>query len=207
MKGLQGDNPERLKVAACAKHFAVHSGPENQRHTFDAQVSKKDLFETYLPAFKLLVENGVEAVMGAYNRTLGEPCCGSTYLLQDILRGQWQFKGHVVFDCWAIRDFHENHRVTASPEASTAKALNAGCDLNCGCTYPYLTVAHKQGLVSEEAINTALTRLLRTRFKLGIFDPPEQDPYKTLDRDTINCENHRVGIRGRVQVHRLAEKR
>ncbi|MDR1301909.1 MAG: glycoside hydrolase family 3 C-terminal domain-containing protein, partial [Treponema sp.] len=192
VKGLQGDDPEQLKVAACAKHFAVHSGPENQRHTFDAQVSKKDLFETYLPAFKVLVENGVEAVMGAYNRIFGEPCCGSTYLLQDILREKWQFKGHVVSDCWAIRDFHENHRVTLSPEASAAKALNAGCDLNCGCTYPYLTVAYKQGLVSEEAINTALTRLLRTRFKLGMFDPPEQDPYKTLGRDTINCENHRV---------------
>ncbi|MDR1985518.1 MAG: glycoside hydrolase family 3 C-terminal domain-containing protein [Treponema sp.] len=192
VQGLQGDNPEQLKTAACAKHFAVHSGPENQRHTFDAQISKKDLFETYLPAFKLLAEEGVEAVMGAYNRTLGEPCCGSTYLLQDILRDQWGFKGHVVSDCWAIRDFHENHRVTPSPEASAAKALNAGCDLNCGCTYPYLTVACKQGLVSEAAIDTALTRLLRTRFKLGMFDPPEQDPYRSLGRETINSEKHRA---------------
>ncbi|MHB9293999.1 beta-glucosidase [Hollandina sp. SP2] len=192
VQGLQGDDPEQLKTAACAKHFAVHSGPENQRHTFDAQVSQKDLFETYLPAFKLLAEAGVEAVMGAYNRTFGEPCCGSTYLLQDLLRDQWGFKGHVVSDCWAIRDFHENHRVTPSPEASAAKALNAGCDLNCGCTYPYLTVACKQGLVSEAAIDTALTRLLRTRFKLGMFDPPEQDPYRSLDRETINSEKHRA---------------
>ncbi|MDR0721280.1 MAG: glycoside hydrolase family 3 C-terminal domain-containing protein [Treponema sp.] len=192
VQGLQGDDPEQLKTAACAKHFAVHSGPENQRHTFDAQVSKKDLFETYLPAFKLLVEAGVEAVMGAYNRTLGEPCCGSTYLLQDILRDEWGFKGHVVSDCWAIRDFHENHRVTAAPEASAAKALNAGCDLNCGCTYPYLTVAYKQGLVSEAAIDTALTRLLRTRFKLGMFDSPDQDPYRGLGREIINGEKHRA---------------
>ncbi|MDR2397772.1 MAG: glycoside hydrolase family 3 C-terminal domain-containing protein, partial [Spirochaetaceae bacterium] len=164
----------------------------NQRHTFDAQVSKKDLFETYLPAFKVLVEAGVEAVMGAYNRTLGEPCCGSVYLLRDILRAQWGFQGHVVSDCWAIRDFHENHKATSSPEASAAKALNAGCDLNCGCTYPYLTVACKQGLVSEATIDTALTRLLRTRFKLGVFDPPEQDRYSHLSREVINCEKHRA---------------
>jgi beta-glucosidase len=191
MHGLQGDDPEhRLKLGACAKHFAVHSGPESQRHTFDATVSKKDLFETYLPSFKVLVENGVESVMGAYNRTLGEPCCGSTYLLKEILRGVWGFKGHVVSDCWAIRDFHEHHKVTATPEESAALALNNGCDLNCGCTFPYLTSSHKQGLVTEEAINAALTRLLRTRFKLGMFDDPEKDPYKSLDRSVINCEKH-----------------
>jgi beta-glucosidase len=191
MKGLQGDDTEHLKVAACAKHYAVHSGPEKLRHVFDAVVSKKDLFETYLPAFKLLVENGVEAVMGAYNRTLGEPCGGSTYLLKEILRGKWGFKGHVTSDCWAIKDFHENHKVTGSPEESAAMALNAGCDLNCGCTYPYLTVSHKKGLVTEETIDTALTRLLRTRFKLGMFDPPEQDPYRSLGNDIVGCEKHR----------------
>jgi beta-glucosidase len=179
-----------MKTAACAKHYAVHSGPEKLRHEFDAQVSPKDLFETYLPAFKLLVENGVEAVMGAYNRTLGEPCGGSMFLLKDILRGRWHFKGHVVSDCWAIRDFHEHHKVTSSPEESAALALNAGCDLNCGCTFPMLTVSHKKGLVTEEAIDTALTRLLRTRFKLGMFDPPEQDPYSSLGSTVINCEKH-----------------
>ncbi|MDR2618459.1 MAG: glycoside hydrolase family 3 C-terminal domain-containing protein [Treponema sp.] len=192
VKGLQGEDPEHLKTAACAKHYAVHSGPEKLRHTFDARVSKKDLFETYLPAFKVLAENGVEAVMGAYNRTLGEPCNGSTYLLKEILRGKWGFKGHVTSDCWAIRDFHENHKVTGSPEESAAMALNAGCDLNCGCTFPYLVTAFKKGLVTEEAIDTALGRLLRTRFRLGLFDPPGQDPYRNLGREVVGCEKHRA---------------
>jgi beta-glucosidase len=191
VRGLQGDDPENLKLAACAKHFAVHSGPEKLRHTFNAVVSPKDLFETYLPAFKALVEAGVESVMGAYNRTLGEPCCASHYLLKDILRGRWGFKGHVVSDCWAIRDFHENHKITTTPEESAALALNAGCDLNCGCTYPQLTVSFKKGLVTEEAIDTALRRLLRTRFKLGMFDPPQQSKWSKLGRETINGENHR----------------
>jgi beta-glucosidase len=191
MKGLQGDDPENLKLAACAKHFAVHSGPEKLRHVFDARVSPKDLWETYLPAFKTLVENGVESVMGAYNRTLGEPCNGSPLLLKEILRDKWGFQGHVVSDCWAIRDFHENHKVTSSPEESAAKALNAGCDLNCGCTYPMLAVSYKKGLVTEEAVNAALTRLLRTRMKLGMFDPPEQSPYSKLGREVVNCEKHR----------------
>jgi beta-glucosidase len=191
VRGLQGEDPEHLKTAACAKHFAVHSGPERLRHTFDAVVSRKDLFETYLPAFKTLVDGGVEAVMGAYNRTLGEPCCGSTLLLKDILRDSWGFKGHVVSDCWAIQDFHRNHKVTSSPEESAALALNAGCDLNCGCSYPELTVSCKKGLVSMEAIDRALTRLLRTRFKLGMFDPPAEDPWAGLDRSVINCEKHR----------------
>jgi beta-glucosidase len=189
-RGLQGDDLEHLKTAACAKHYAVHSGPEKLRHTFDARPTMKDLFETYLPAFKCLVENGVEAVMGAYNRTLGEPCGGSEYLLKDILRGRWGFKGHVTSDCWAIADFHKNHKVTKTQEESAAMALNAGCDLNCGCTYPMLTVSHKKGLVSEETIDTSLARLLRTRFKLGMFDPPAQDPYAKLGREIINCEKH-----------------
>ncbi|MDR0502241.1 MAG: glycoside hydrolase family 3 C-terminal domain-containing protein [Treponema sp.] len=189
--GLQGDDPENLKLAACAKHYAVHSGPEKDRHTFNAVVTQKDLFETYLPAFRALVEAGVESVMGAYNRTLNEACCASNLLLKDILRGRWGFKGHVVSDCWAIRDFHEYHKITKTPEESAALALNAGCDLNCGCTYPMLTVSFKQGLVTEEAINTALTRLLRTRFKLGMFDPPESGKYGKLGREVINCEKHR----------------
>ncbi|MDR3147343.1 MAG: glycoside hydrolase family 3 C-terminal domain-containing protein [Treponema sp.] len=191
VRGHQGEDPEHLKTAACAKHFAVHSGPEKLRHSFDALVSRKDLFETYLPAFKALVDAGVESVMGAYNRTLGEPCCGSTLLLKEILRGSWGFKGHVVSDCWALQDFHRNHHVTSSPEESAALALNAGCDLNCGCTYPELTVSYKKGLVSMETIDQALTRLLRTRFKLGMFDPPAEDRWAGLDRSIINCEKHR----------------
>ena len=192
VRGLQGENPEEsLKLAACAKHYAVHSGPEKERHTFNAVVSKKDLFETYLPAFKALVDAKVESVMGAYNRALGEPCCGSEYLLKEILRDEWGFEGHVVSDCWAVRDFHENHKVTSSPEESAALALNNGCDLNCGCTYPFLTLARKKGLVTEEAIDVALSRLLRTRFKLGMFDEPEKSPYHSLGREVINCDKHR----------------
>jgi len=191
MRGLQGRDTENLKLAACAKHYAVHSGPEKLRHTFDADVSQKDLFETYLPAFKALVDGGVESVMGAYNRFRGDPCCASHYLLKDILRDRWGFKGHVVSDCWAIRDFHENHKITAAPEESAALALNAGCDLNCGCTYPYLTASLKKGLVTEEAIDTALRRLLRTRFKLGMFDPPHKGKYGKLGRKIINCKKHR----------------
>ncbi|MDR0301001.1 MAG: glycoside hydrolase family 3 C-terminal domain-containing protein [Treponema sp.] len=191
VRGLQGDDSENLKLAACAKHYAVHSGPEKQRHTFNAIVSKKDLFETYLPAFKALVEAGVESVMGAYNRTLDEPCCASNLLIKDILRGRWGFKGHFVSDCWAIRDFHEFHKVTNTPEESAALAIKAGCDLNCGCTYPRLTAACKQGLVTEEEINLALERLLRTKFKLGMFDPPEKSRWGKLDRKIINCDKHR----------------
>jgi len=191
VRGLQGDDPENLKLAACAKHFAVHSGPEVLRHTFDAVVSKKDLFETYLPAFKALVDAGVESVMGAYNRTLGEPCCGSYFLLKEILRERWGFKGHVVSDCWAIRDFHLHHKVTTTEEESAALALNAGCDVNCGCTFPALTISYKKGLVTEEAIDTALSRLLRTRFRLGMFDTPEGgSKYSTLGHSVINCEKH-----------------
>jgi beta-glucosidase len=192
VKGLQGDDPENLKLAACAKHFAVHSGPEKHRHTFNAIVSKKDLHETYLPAFKALVEAGVEAVMGAYNRTLGEPCCASRLLLKDILRGEWGFKGHVVSDCWAIRDFHEYHKVTKSPEESAALALSAGCDLNCGCTYPMLVTACRQNLVTEEEIDIALARLLRTKFRLGLFDPPEAGRFAQLGREVASRIYHQI---------------
>ena len=191
VRGLQGDDSENLKVAACAKHYAVHSGPEKDRHTFNAIVTQKDLFETYLPAFKALVEAGVESVMGAYNRTLDEACCASNFLLGDILRGRWGFKGHVVSDCWAIRDFHAYHKITETPEESAALALNAGCDLNCGNTYPMLGVSYKKGLVTEETINTSLERLLRTRSKLGMFDPPEKSKWGGLDRKIINCDKHR----------------
>jgi len=191
VKGLQGDDPKYLKVAACAKHYAVHSGPEAERHVFNAEVSLQDLYDTYLPAFKALVEAGVESVMGAYNRTNGEPCCGSKLLLVDILRGQWHFQGHVVSDCWAIQDFHVNHRVTKTPAESAALAVRHGCDLNCGCTFPYLVQAVQEGLIDEAAIDLAVTRLFTTRFKLGMFDPAEMVPYTSIPTTVINCDQHR----------------
>lgn len=187
VKGLQG-NGEVLKAAACAKHFAVHSGPEALRHEFNAEAAPKDMEETYLPAFEALVkESHVEAVMGAYNRTNGEPCCGSKALIQDILRGKWHFKGHFVSDCWAIRDFHEHHMVTATAAESAAMALNAGCDLNCGNTYLHILSAYQQGLVTEEAITEAAVRLYTTRFLLGLFDKNE---YDAISYETVECAKH-----------------
>ena len=173
VKGLQGDG-ETMKAAACAKHFAVHSGPEGIRHEFDAKATLKDMYETYLPAFEALVKDAeVEAVMGAYNRTNGEPCCGSKTLITDILRGEWGFKGHFVSDCWAIRDFHEHHMVTDTPQESAAMAINNGCDLNCGNTYLHMLTAYKEGLVSEETITEAANRLFTTRYMLGLFEENE----------------------------------
>ncbi len=192
VKGLQGDDPKYMKAAACAKHFAVHSGPEADRHHFDAIVSQKDLYETYLPAFKAVVDAGVEAVMGAYNRTLGEPCCGSQLLLVDILRNAWNFQGHVVSDCWAVRDFHEHHNVTSRPEESVALAVNHGCDLNCGCTYRFLVNAVKEGFIEECTVDESLKRLFTTRFKLGMFDPQEDVPYSKISLDVVNCKQHRA---------------
>lgn len=175
VNGLQGDG-DHMKVAACAKHFAVHSGPEALRHSFDARCSKKDMFETYLPAFETLVKDAsVEAVMGAYNRVDGEPACAQKFLMQDILRGEWGFEGHFVSDCWAIRDFHENHKVTNNSTESAALALNTGCDVNCGCTYEYILDALREGLITEEAIDRSVIRLFTTRFLLGLFEPCEYD--------------------------------
>lgn len=194
VKGLQGDNPDRLKLAACAKHYAVHSGPEKDRHSFDAVVNQKDLWETYLPAFRALVGAGVESVMGAYNRTLGEACNASKYLLKDILRGRWKFRGHVVSDCWAIKDFHTGHGLTKTPEESAALAINSGCDLNCGSCYPALVPAVAQGLVNEKTIDESLTRLLETRFRLGQFDDPSKETvtkaWSKLGAETVHSEAH-----------------
>ena len=137
----------------------------------------QDLYETYLPAFQACVQEAkVEAVMGAYNRTNGEPCCGSELLLEQILRGEWGFDGHVVSDCWAIKDFHEHHKVTANEVESVALAVNKGCDLNCGSLFVFLKDAVEQGLVTEEKIDQAVTRLMTTRMKLGMFDDPEKVP-------------------------------
>jgi beta-glucosidase len=170
VKGIQGDDPQHLKAAACAKHYAVHSGPEALRHEFDVSVSKRDLQETYLPAFKALVEAGVECVMCAYNRVDGAPACGSDFLLKDVLREEWGFAGHVVSDCGAIEDFYKHHKVSENAATSSAWALKSGTDVNCGTAYKALPQALAMGLVDEEDINTALRRLLNTKMKLGFFD-------------------------------------
>lgn len=189
VEGLQGHDENYMKAAACAKHFAVHSGPEDLRHSFNAVVSKQDLYETYLPAFKACVQEGkVEAVMGAYNRTNGEPCCGSKTLLQDILRKEWGFQGHVVSDCWAIRDFHEGHGVTGGAMESAAMAMNNGCDLNCGQLFAYLAEVVKQGLVSEERLDEALVNLFTTRMKLGVFDGKGSTPYDDIPYTVVDSE-------------------
>jgi len=190
VKGLQGDHPKYLQAAACAKHYVVHSGPEGLRHEFDAVSTAKDMYETYLPAFKALVEADVEAVMCAYNRTNGEACCGSKNLLQDILREEFGFDGHIVSDCWALIDFHDGHNITADPVQSAALALQSGVNLNCGDTYPYLNQALAQGLVTEGMIDSTLAHLMKTRFKLGMFDPVEMDPFADLGEEVINSEEH-----------------
>lgn len=187
VEGLQGDK-EVMKTAACAKHYAVHSGPEALRHEFNAVASKKDMAETYLPAFEALVKEAeVESVMGAYNRTNGEPCCGSNTLIRDILRDQWGFQGHFVSDCWAIKDFHENHRITQDAKESAAMALKAGCDVNCGNTYLHILKAYQAGLVTEEDITQAAERLFTTRFLLGLFDGSE---YDDIPYEVVECKEH-----------------
>lgn len=193
VEGMQGPDPQNhMAIAACAKHYAVHSGPEKDRHVFDARPPKKDFRESYLPQFERVVKAGVESVMGAYNRTYGEPCNGSRLLLQDILRGEWGFRGHVVSDCWAVKDFWCNHKVCRTPAESAALAIKAGCDLNCGETYPHAVQAVREGLLSEADVDRALRRVLRTRAKLGLFDPPEEDPWKDVGRADIDAPESRA---------------
>lgn len=184
--GLQGRG-EGLKAAACAKHFAVHSGPEPERHRFNARATQKDMAETYLPAFHALVDAGVEAVMGAYNRVNGEPCCGSKTLLRDTLREKWGFQGHVVSDCGAIQDFYEFHQITDTPEESAALALKNGCDLNCGQTYVSLMKAYAKGLVTEEEIRASAVRLFTTRYLLGMMEGSE---YDQIPLAAVECPRH-----------------
>ncbi len=189
VEGIQGHDENYMKAAACAKHFAVHSGPEDLRHEFNAEVSRQDLYETYLPAFKACVQEAkVEAVMGAYNRTNGEPCCGSKTLLQDILREEWGFKGHVVSDCWAIRDFHEGHGVTAGAEESVALAVKNGCDLNCGNLFAYVKDAVEKGMIPEERVDEALVHLFTTRMKLGLFDEKGKTPYDEIPYTVVDSK-------------------
>ncbi len=188
VKGLQGSG-KVLKTAACAKHFAVHSGPEAVRHEFNAEVSWKDLEETYLYAFEELVKKAkVEGVMGAYNRVNGEPSCASEFLMGKL--DKWGFDGYFVSDCWAIRDFHEHHMVTSSPVESAAMALKAGCNVNCGCTYVHLLSALDKGLVTEDEIRASCVALMRTRIRLGMFDKSTE--YDNIPYSVVSCPEHKA---------------
>jgi beta-glucosidase len=192
VRGLQGEDPKYLKAAACAKHYAVHSGPEKDRHTFNAIVTKRELYDTYLPAFKKLVtEAKIESVMGAYNRLFDEPCCASKLLIEDILRGEWKFQGHFVSDCWALADIHLNHKATNDAAESAALALKHGCDLGCDHVFSEIPEAIKRGLITEADVDRALERTLLTRFKLGMFDPAEDVPFASISTDVVACDEHR----------------
>ncbi len=191
VKGLQGDDPRYLKVVSTPKHFAVHSGPEPERHSFDAITNERDLQETYLPAFHAtIVEGKAEGVMCAYNRTNGEPCC-TNKKLYDILRKEWGFKGHVVSDCGAIDDIYKFHRYVKTEAEASAIAVKAGTDLTCGGEYKSLIKAVKDKLITEAEIDISLKRLMTTRFRLGVFDPPEVVPYARIPYSMNTAPAHR----------------
>ncbi|NOZ57380.1 MAG: hypothetical protein GXO73_11405 [Calditrichaeota bacterium] len=194
VRGLQGDDPVYLKTVATPKHYVVHSGPEPERHRFDAVVDERDLRESYLPAFELSVKRGeAESVMCAYNRTLHEACCSSRRLLQQILREEWGFRGYVVSDCGAIDDIWRGHKLVSSEVEAAARALLAGTDLECGeRAYLALAEAVRQGLIREEDVDTALRRLFTARFRLGMFDPPERVPHAHTPFWVVNCPEHRA---------------
>src|SRR3990172_2313641 len=183
VKGLQGDDPKYLKTIATPKHFAVHSGPESERHTFNAIVSDYDLRETYLPHFKKCIIDGrAYSIMCGYNRFRGDACCGSDPLLKQILRDEWGFEGLVVSDCWAVPDMYNFHKIVKTPEEASSIAVLSGTDLECGNAYPSLLKAVEEGLITEAQIDAAVKRIFTARFKLGMFDPPENVPYSKLDK-------------------------
>lgn len=191
VKGLQGDHPVYLKAAACAKHYVMHSGPELNKMSFDIQASMQDLNETYLPAFKALVtEAKVEGVMAAYNMAYGRPLCTSDFLLTEILREKWNFDGYITSDCGAIAGVSRHSGLTDSPLEAAAFALKAGTNLNCGTTYRLLDEAVKKGLVTEELIDERLKQLYKTRFRLGMFDDPADNPYTKIGPEVIHCDEH-----------------
>ena len=191
VEGLQGNDPKYLKAAACAKHYVVHSGPEAVRHEFNAEVSMKDLWETYMPAFEALVtEANVEGVMGAYNRTNGEACCASPYFMTEILREKWGFDGYFVSDCGAIKDIYEGHGLAQTAEVASAMAIKAGMNLNCGSSFKSLNDAVKNGLLTEKDIDEAVAQLYKTRFRLGFFDPEENNPYSKIGPEVVGSEEH-----------------
>ena len=193
VKGLQGNDPNYFKVIATPKHYAVHSGPEPERHTFDAIISNHDLYDTYLPAFEACVkEAGAFSVMCAYNRFMGEACCGSPALLHKILREEWGFNGYVVSDCGAIDDIFINHKVVKTAPEAAALSVKSGTDLECGTVYESaLLEAVKKGLLAEEDINVAVKRLFTARFRLGMFDPQDRVPYNKLSTEEIESDEHR----------------
>ena len=192
VKGLQGNDTKYLKLVATPKHYAVHSGPEPERHTFNAKVDERDLRETYLPHFEACVKEAMaHSIMGAYNRTNDEACCASPTLLEKILRQEWGFDGYVVSDCGAILDIYAHHKIVDTPAEAAAVAVKNGCELNCGGTYPALLDAVEQGLISEDAIDRALKRLFTARFRLGMFDPPELVPYAQIPYEVVDSPEHR----------------
>ena len=192
VKGLQGDDPRYLKVVSTPKHYAVHSGPEPERHRFDTPASERDMRETYFPAFRATVmEARAASVMCAYNRINGEPACANTTLLGKFLRGEWGFKGYVVSDCGAIEDIYQRHHFVRTAEEASALAVKRGTDLECGDTYRSLVIAVKQGLISESEIDTAVKRLFEARFRLGMFDPPEMVPYAQIPFSVNDSPEHR----------------
>jgi beta-glucosidase len=192
VKGLQGNDPKYLKVVSTPKHYAVHSGPEPERHRFDAAAAERELRETYLPAFRATItEAHAASIMCAYNRTNGEPCCANKHLLEDFLRGEWGFSGYVVSDCGAIDDIYQRHHFVKTAEEASALAVKRGTDLECGDSYKALVNAVKQGLISEAEIDRALKRLFEARFRLGMFDPPEMVPYAQIPFSANDSAEHR----------------
>ncbi len=193
VRGMQGDDPKYLKTVSTVKHFAVHSGPEPERHTFDAVVSERDLRESYLPHFAAGIrEGGAYSLMCAYNRVLGSPACGSDVLLKDILRGEWGFSGYVVSDCGAINDIYERHKVVQTAAAAAALGVKTGTDLECGNVYANLVDAVRQGLITEQAIDTAVKRLFLARMRLGMFDPPERVRWAQIPISVLDQPAHRA---------------
>ncbi|MBV6647934.1 MAG: glucan 1,4-alpha-glucosidase, partial [Cyclobacteriaceae bacterium] len=193
VKGLQGNDPDYLKVVATPKHYAVHSGPEPERHRFNATVSQRDLWETYLPAFEATIKEGkAYSIMGAYNRVNDDPACAHEYLLEEVLRGLWGFEGFVVSDCGAIYDILQHHKFVDTGEEASALALRKGLDLDCGDMFlEYLPAAVEKGLITEAEIDIAVTRLFTARFRLGIFDPVAKVKYAQISYDVNDSEKHR----------------
>ncbi|MFA7288075.1 MAG: glycoside hydrolase family 3 C-terminal domain-containing protein [Melioribacteraceae bacterium] len=193
IKGLQGDDPKYFKTIATAKHFAVHSGPEPDRHTFNAEVSEYDLRETYLPAFKVSVQKAnVQSLMCAYNSFRGRACCSNDSLLNEILRNEWGFKGYVVSDCWAISDIYKYHNEAKDATEASAFSVLAGTDLECGDSYSNLSDAVQSRMISENDLNKSLRRLFYAQFKLGMYDPPELVKYSKIDPKLLDCDRHKA---------------